>query len=296
MSTRPPFPARLFQAAVAGLFLCFLAGPAAAAAAAVETPTLTAPDPGPGDADPALYAPVLADDREDVYADTAGRLSRYRLDATLNPVGAAPATIVGSLDLSFYNGTGAEQTTLYLRLYANAGEYADGGMELARVVASGERIEPRLDVGGTVAEVQLPRAVAPEQTADLRIDFTTTIPTDPKGSYGMFKYDTDSGTYSLAHWEPLLAGYDPVTGWNLDPPSVNGDPVFTNAAIYDVTLTAPSDLVVVTTGREDSTAATDDGRTRHHFLSGPVRDFVMAADADFQSDSMTVDGTTVTSW
>jgi Peptidase family M1 domain len=296
VSTRPSRPARLFQAAIAGLFVCFLAGPAAAPAAAAETPTLTAPDPGPGDADPALYAPVLADDREGVYADTAGRLSRYRIEATLNPVGDALATIVGTLDLSYYNGTGAEQPALYFRLYANAGEYADGAIELTRVVASGERIEPRLGVGDTVAEVPLPRAVAPEQTVDLRIDFTTTIPTDPDGSYGMFKYDTDSGTYSLAHWEPLLAGYDPVSGWNLAPPSVNGDPVFTNAALYDVTLTAPSDLVVVTTGDEVTAGATDDGRTRHRFVTGPVRDFVMAADADFQSDSMTVDGTTVTSW
>ena len=81
--------------------------------AARASSDLTAPDPGAGDTDPALYTPVLADDREAVYAATAGRLTRYRIDATLIPAGDQPATIAGTLDLSFYNDTGVPLDSLF---------------------------------------------------------------------------------------------------------------------------------------------------------------------------------------
>jgi hypothetical protein len=267
-----------------------------ASVAAVETPSLTAPHPGPGDTDPALYTPVLAGDREDVYAATAGRLTRYKIAATLAPAGDQPAIVAGTLDLSYYNGTGEAQRALYLRLYPNDDIYGDGGQTLDSVTVNGANVTPALSVADTVAEIALPEAVEPQATVDLRATFTTTIPTDPHQGYGMFGFDAQSGMYALAHWEPLLAGYDPVDGWKLDPPSVNGDPVFTNAALYDVGLTVPDDLTVVTTGAESGPTVRADGLARHHFVSGPVRDFVMAIDADLQSVSEDVDGTTVRSW
>ena len=288
---RSPFVVR-FAVLIAALMMIAAVAPVAA----VETPTLSAPDPGPGDTNSVLYDAVLADEREEIYAATAGRLTRYRIEATLTPAGDQPATIAGTLDLSYYNDTGKKQSALYVRLYPNAGEYAEGGMTLDRVTVGGEEVTPRLSVADTVAKVTLPEAVASEETVDLEIAFTTTVPTDPSSSYGMFRLETGSGTYALAHWEPLLAGYDPVSGWNREPPSEFGDPVFTNAGLWEVDLTAPSDLVFVTTGSEVASETTEDGQTRHHFVSGPVRDFVMAADADFQSDSLEVGGTTVTSW
>jgi hypothetical protein len=263
---------------------------------AIETSELAAPDPGPGDTDPALYEPVLAADQEEIYADTAGRLTRYRIDATMTSAGDQPATITGTLDLSYYNNTGEAQESLYIRLYPNDDEYAEGEMTLGDVEVNGTSVTPDLSVADTVAEVQLPEAVEPEEIVDLQTTFTTTIPSDPGQSYGMFGLDSDTGTYALAHWEPLLAGYDPDEGWNLDPPSSFGDPVFTDAALYEVTLTLPDDLAVIATGTETGTEAAADGQTRHQLVSGPVRDFVMVIDDDLESVSEDVGGTTVRSW
>jgi hypothetical protein len=263
---------------------------------AYETAELTAPDPGPGDTDSTLYEPVLAPDQEDVYAETAGRLTRYRIDATLNPAGDQPATITGTLDLSYYNNTGEVQESLYFRLYPNDDEYAEGELTLGDVDVNGTRVSPDLSVEDTVAEVRLPEAVEAEETVDLQTTFTTTIPSDPGQSYGMFGLDSDTGTYALAHWEPLLAGYDPMEGWNLDPPSNFGDPVFTDAALYEVTLILPDDLAVISTGNEQDAETAPDGQTRHQIVSGPVRDFVMVIDDDLESVSEEVGGTTVRSW
>ena len=253
-------------------------------------------DPGPGDTDLALYAPVLERDRDAIYAETAGRLSRYRVEATFTPAGDNVATILGVVDLNYYNGTGKMQDTIYFRLYPNDDEYAEGALTLDAVEVGGEKVTPRLTVGDTVAAIDLAEPVAAESTVDLLVTFTTTIPNAPRESYGMFSHDTKSGTYALAHWGPLLAGYDSVHGWELDTPSELGDPVFTNAALYDVTLTAPDDLIVITTGIESSAEPVGDGQTRYRFLSGPVRDFVIAMNEDLQELSATVDGTTVRSW
>lgn len=261
-------------------------------AAAQTSPT----DVGPGDSDPGLYAPLLDEERDEIYAETAGRLTRYRVDAMFTPAGDRPATISGELDLNYYNATGEAQDALYFRLYPNDEEYAEGGLILDNVEVAGAAVTPELSVEDTVARIELPVPVASDETVDLTLSFTTTIPTAPRQSYGMFSHDQDTGTYALAHWEPLLAGFDPVDGWELAPPSENGDPVFTNAALYDVTLTVPDDLTVITTGIETSSDNVGDGLTSRHFVSGPVRDFVMAIDDDLEVLTASVGGTTVRSW
>lgn len=258
--------------------------------------TLGTATPALAGKDAALYAPVLADERQAIYAETAGELSLYKLRATLTPAeGSVPATIDGELDLTFVNNTGKAQDEIDFRLYANSDEYAEGGMTLSNVRVGGTFFEPTLDVDDTLARLELAHPVAVGASLPIKMHFVTTVPTDPRRSYGMFAYDAATSTYALAHWEPLLAGYDPVAGWNTAPPSVNGDPVFTNTALYDVTVTAPSQITIIATGTESSHKANGD-LVRHHFVSGPVRDFVMAADSSIASMSQKVGNTTVTSW
>jgi hypothetical protein len=168
-------------------------------------------------------------------------------------------------------------------------------MSLDSVTVAGEPVEGVHSESDTIATFALPAPLASGDAVDLAYTFVSTIPTDPAGSYGMYSYDERSGSYALAHWLPLLAGYDPVSGWQLGPPSAFGDPVFTNTALFDVSITAPAEFVLVTTGNEvDSTA--DGDVTTHRFVTGPVRDFVMAADADFEKESITVGGTVVNSY
>lgn len=255
---------------------------------------LAADAPGPGDTDPALYEPVLTAERDAVVDETAGRLSRYRIDATLTP--GDPARITGAIDLLFYNHTGRALDALYLRLYANDDLYDDGGMTLDAVEVDDAPVAPILSVEDTIAELPLPAELGEEETVPLSLTFTADVPVDPSRGYGMYGVDTDSGAWALAHWYPMLAGIGADGEWNLLPPSVNGDPIFSNTALYEVTLTAPEGLVLVTTGSITRAEDTDDGQTRHEIVTGPVRDFTIVADDDFAVLSEAVDGTTVNSW
>ncbi|CAA9559580.1 MAG: hypothetical protein AVDCRST_MAG49-2289 [uncultured Thermomicrobiales bacterium] len=284
-----------------GLLLTSFAIPGDAATgtmarATPATPAAPAPEVGPGDADPDLYAPVLPDQRDAVYAETAGRLSRYRIEATIVPAAETrPATITGTVDLRVYNDAGEDRDALYFRLYANDDRYAEGGMTLDAVAVAGVPTTPELSVADTVARVPLSAPLATGAAIDLTVGFAATVPTAAAESYGMFNYAPDSGTLALAHWFPILAGYGQDGAWNLAPPSANGDPVFANTALYDVALTAPTDLVLVTTGSEVDAAPAGDGATRHRFVSGPVRDFTVVADDDYETVTEEVDGTTVVS-
>lgn len=276
------------------LLLPALAPLAAGSARAQATPVA---QPGAGDRDPVLYEAVLPNQRQAIVAATAGRLPRYRIDAELVPATAtATATLTGDLDLLFVNGTGVALPELYFRLYANEEINAEGGLVVRDVTVADAPVAPELSVGDTVLRLPLPAPVAPGAAARVRMAFTTTIPVSPAEGYGMFGYATAQGSYSLAaHWYPILAGYDPIAGWVLAPPSRIGDPVFSNAALYDVGLTAPAGLVLVTSGRE---VGTEDraGRTRHRYVTGPARDFTIVGDNDFASLSEEVDGTTLTSY
>ncbi len=241
------------------------------------------------------YAP-LVDSVESDYLRTTANLTRYKVVAEMTPVSnQANASIAGKSTITYINHTGAPLSEIYLRLYPNSAEYAEGGMTVSRIRVDGQKATGALGQDDTLLTIALPTPAAKGATITLSFRFETTLPTDPRRSYGMFKYDTDTNTYSLAHWQPLLAGWDRVHGWNTDPVSKNGDPVFTEAAVFDVELTAPTSLVFATSGSALDQHADGDLETTH-YASGPSRDFVMAASADFVVTETTVGETTVRSF
>src|SRR3954452_1013123 len=95
-------PARLRRALIPTIFCLSLFSPVLARAQGTPeaaTPTLSGKDA-------ALYAPVLPDERDEIYAETAGDLSLYKIKATLTPASLGiAATIEGDLNLTFVNNT-----------------------------------------------------------------------------------------------------------------------------------------------------------------------------------------------
>ena len=279
-------PNRRLPSVLVALLLALLALPARGGAA----------EDVPIGVDAALYQPVLAGARDAVIAETAGRLTEYRIEAELVPPTAEQPTLVrGTADIRFYNGTGRALDELFFRLYGNDEEYAEGALALEAVTVGGAATAHELSVADTVARVALPAQLETGETVDLAVDFVATVPTDPERSYGIFSYQVDAGTWALAHWYPVLAGYGADGRWNLEPPSTNGDKVFSNSALFEVELTTPPGLVVAATGNvvaEEEVGA----RTRHRIVTGPVRDIVLVVDDDYASISEEVDGTVVTSY
>ncbi len=245
------------------------------------------------ESDASGYEAVRPELREEVMEATAGKLSQYDLDVRLDPVAG---TIGGRERIAFVNETSEPLREIYLRLFPNAGYYGAGGLTVADVRVDGEPIdEPELSVSETVLRVPLAAALPTGGTAEITLAFTTTVPVDSTGSYGILNVDSATGTWILSDWYPILAGHEPDAGWRLDPPTAFGDPTFGDAALYQVALTLPAGLQIVASGSAVGEAA-DGGNVTRRYVAGPARDFALVADADYAAISREVDGVTVTSY
>jgi len=222
-------------------------------------------------------------------------------------------TITGTEEVRFVNDTGATLNELYFRLSPNLRQYAGGGMVIHDVTLDGMAIPvepPPLYANPAATPVTTPdagsrdlllirlplREPLPAQgTVTVRLTFSTTVPLRTDEGPGEFSFDPDADSWALAYWFPILAGFDPSSGWEIDPPAAWSDPTFSNTALFDVTLTAPDDLVLVTPGIAVEVGSQGDEQIRR-FISGPVRDFPIVADPNFASVTSDVAGTMVTSY
>jgi hypothetical protein len=185
-------------------------------------------------------------------------------------------------------------TMLPLRLYANAPVYDAGGIAVTAIAVGGVPVAAAPSLDGTVLPIPLPDPVAPGEAVSVGARFVTTVPVDSTAGFGIFSVKRSSRAMALGHWYPMLAGRD-AEGWSLEPLSRNGDPIFSPAAFYDVTLRAPAGIDVVATGVEVSTARSG-GSIERRFVAGPVRDAAIAAGEGWVKATTDVGGVRVTAY
>lgn len=259
-------------------------------------PALTlAQSPQARQSDNVLFADIVPSQQSSIEDQFADALPIYNVVGNLVPASDVPARIEATMMLEYINFTNATQSDIYLRLYPNFKDYGGGSMSLSNVTVDNQAVEPVFGADTSLATLPLPAPLEPGDRATVALDFVTTIPLDPVTSYGMFGYFSDSASYNLAQWLPLLAGWDPANGWLLDVPNTVGDPVFSNSALFDITLTAPAGITFVTSGVEVAQEPVGP-LTTHRWTAGPMRDFVISAGTDLQVISQQVGETTINSW
>jgi hypothetical protein len=239
-----------------------------------------------------LYFGVLPEMRTATLEDVQGHLSLYTIEAQLN---TDNGTISGREYVRYLNDTGQTLTEVAFRLYPNASYYNEGALTIGEAFAGEEQTDIELKVDDTVMMVKLPRPLAPNKRMRLEFKFTTTVPADSNGTFGVFNWATAQGTWVLADWYPIVAGYERGTGWNLEPPTSSGDPTFSEAALYDVTFSAPQEMTVVATGSEASTIV-NYSHFKHRFITGPAREFSLVVDDDYVKIFSYVNGTKISAF
>jgi aminopeptidase N len=219
-------------------------------------------------------------------------LSSARMDVALDP---AASTIGGEMTVTWRNPARQPLSEVWFRLFPNAFYYGDGGLTVHDVTVDGRTVTPDYALDETALRVPLPGPLVPGGTAQIKLDFTTTIPADSTGSFGILNHDTRRGAWVLADWQPLLAVWEEGNGWALPPVTSLGDPTYAPTVFYDVQLTAPKDLQIAASGVVAAEAKDDDAVIRH-IVAGPARDFVIVASDDQAPRSEDVDGTQVSLW
>ncbi len=97
-----------------------------------------------------------------------------------------------------------------------------------------------------------------------------TVPTGGNSNYNTFSYS--DGILALAQFYPILAAYAPGKGWDTQLPPAYGDVLYADASLYQVRLTAPLSLELVSSGvvthQEEKNAL-----QIQTIAAGPVRNF-----------------------
>jgi aminopeptidase N len=237
----------------------------------------------------------------------SSRNANYAISARLDP---ASRTITGDELLTWRNASRATATTLQFHLYYNAWrnsrstwirERARSDPKVARrpesdwgwIEVTSLRVIPRGGIPAdvvsqasfkapddgnvddrTVMEVPLARAVAPGETVNVQITWSSRVPRTfaRTGAIGDF--------YFVGQWFPKI-GVLEDSGWNTHQFHA-GTEFFADFGAYDVRLTVPKGWLVGATGVERERRDEPDGATTtHRYVQDDVHDFAWTTSPHF---------------
>jgi len=181
----------------------------------------------------------------------------YDIDARVD---TEARTLTGSETIEYHNNSPSRLPLLLLNLNQNyhaegvervRPTMVTGGVDIERVVYNGAELGPTSSqqqpgwiIQGTLMLIVLPEPVAPGATVELALDWSFPIP--QSGASARMGYSGNELFY-LAYWYPQMAVYDDVVGWHLEPFRGNAE-FYSDFGSYDVTIDAPADYLVMSTG------------------------------------------------
>jgi hypothetical protein len=191
--------------------------------------------------------------------------------------------VEGSATVLVTNTSQDVWSELVFRLYPNA---LGSEMSISETLVNDVVATPMLDAENTVLRV--PVELLPQEKVQVSFVYTLSLSDQPLGYGRLAKFDN---VLSLAHAYPTLSVYQNGT-WLASYPPELGDPLVAETSFFDVTIEAPEGWQLITTGQtvEESVEA---GRQKVHIVTGPVRDFYLAATLDYNELSQRVGETTI---
>lgn len=272
--------------------------PPAPTAASSATPAPTqpaAPSATPAPAgDPFLEAQAAA-----LVPERAGDLARanewdrYTITAALSP---DERVVRGSLRVELVNRSASPYEQIWFHLYPNHPDFG-GRLDVTSASVDGQPVGSGTLNGDTLIRLDLPAPLAPGARAVAELGFSARTPRGASANiFGAF--NQEAGVWSLANFYPVLARQLPGQGWDTRPISSRGDFAVSSTALYDVTIDAPADWTLVSTGVSIDSSAVNEAVRRERFVSGPQREFYLAAlqPGAIEQASSVVEGTRIVSY
>ena len=235
------------------------------------------------------------------------RNATYAITARLDP---ASRTLKGEQLLTWRNTAAIPAPSLRFHLYYNAWRNTRSSFVRQRILAGDDTIASRpesdwgwidvtslklvrasgapIDVSNrlrfiapddgnaedrTVAEVALDAPVAPGETINVQIAWSSRIPRTFARTGAIGDY------YFIAQWFPKIGVFQD-TGWNCHQ-FHSATEFFADFGIYDVRLTVPSGWLVGATGTERGRRDEGDRTTTHHYYAEDVHDFAWTTSPHF---------------
>ncbi|HID64592.1 MAG TPA: M1 family peptidase [Anaerolineae bacterium] len=218
-----------------------------------------------------------------------GEIPRYRIAVSLD---ADALTLTGRQQVLYTNNEGSKLGEIYFRLYPNLPQFS-GRMQVQRAAIGNQDAPFTYEAGNTALKLPLTPSLLPGEELQIELDFTVQVPRAEDDEPCLF--GLSQGILSLPNFYPLLAVHE-AAGWHLDVAPEFGDAVFSEVALYEVRVTAPLDMVVITSGSALEAQPNPDGTQTVYCAGGPMRDFSLMMSRQFQVASTTAYSTTVNSY
>ena len=191
------------------------------------------------------------------------------------------AVILGDLTVEYTNQQAASLSEIVFRLYPNLPSYG-GTMAITYAQVDLIAVSPQLDNTQSVLTLSIPTQVLPNQTIQIYLHFRATVP-NTAHLYAQYIYQHD--TLALPNFFPLLSIYDENEGWWQNTTHSQGDAVFSETSFFDMTITAPTDWVLITTGVSVNSHLNANQTRTTRYLAGLVRDFAIMGSPDYHTVS-----------
>ncbi|HEY84201.1 MAG TPA: M1 family metallopeptidase [Chloroflexi bacterium] len=258
------------------------------------SPTPSNAPPPPEDLSP--YRQIMKPELARELDEQANKgITRYKIEVTLLPKSLTQSDgpkIQGRMKAQYTNTESVLLNQVYFRLLPNTPGYG-GAMKVTGVTVNGEVSPAEIVAQRATLEVPLRHALAPGQSVKIALTYEASIPTTADYGYGMYAWQDNILT--LAGFFPVIPVFD-ADGWHVEVIPQHGDATYTDVALYDVTLTAPADMTIVTSGDILIVTHPTSATQTIHAYGGPMRDFFVAMSPDYQKVSAEVGGITVNSY
>lgn len=179
----------------------------------------------------------------------------YKIEVEVFP---ETQSLSGTEEITYYNNSPDDLSIIVIRLYHDAFRKANAranrvaeqditdGVEIKRIKVRDQEVDVTnsevINRSGTNMAIRLQEPLAPGSSIQMEIDWAQQIPvtTIRTGAY-------DSTSYFLAYWYPQVAVYDDIFGWDQLSYDFSTE-FYNNLGNYDVTITAPKNFTVLSTG------------------------------------------------
>lgn len=236
-------------------------------------------------ADRAIFKSGLVESQQHVLDELKGA-SVYHLEFN---IADDIYHVTGMEEVQYTNTETVPLNEVEFRLFPNI---LGGEMQVTNLQVNGQPITPKYGLENSLMVVPLSKALKPQQSIVLHMDFNVTVPQSVDLNYGVLAYYDN--VLTLAHAYPMICVYNDQ-GWNAEIPPQDGDVTFSDASFYIVQIHAPKGLTLVTSGKRISSDEAGQVQTVN-VASGPARDFYLAASPNFEEVSQTFGEVTINSY
>lgn len=199
------------------------------------------------------------------------------------------ASLKGKEEVQFTNQESNALDSVCFQLYPNQ---LGGKITVSDVTVDGQIVQLEYMEEDSAVCLHLSSPLEPKKKIIIQMNFEVDVPTEGGGNYGLFA--VIDNILALDGFYPMIPAYDDQ-GWHAGPLPPNADTTYNDVSFYLVRVTAPDELVIVTSGIEVASTKSYN-QQEVTFAAGPARDFYLAASPDFVKVSQTIGETTVNSY